>query len=170
MLAQSNFQKLWLSQTSFRKVYFKARGLLWRIFKISQTIEKRRQHPSGLAGAASLCLRLFYSFAFKKFSDNILTTFCMYFYAFLCCFVNLNKNEQSLENTGFLSIFKAFFIGGEGEIWTLAPVLPAYTLSRGASSASWVLLRILCKPPSKWAYPSIIPDFFLFVNIFFVFY
>ncbi len=28
------------------------------------------------------------------------------------------------------------FFGGEGEIWTLAPVNPTYTLSRGASSTT----------------------------------
>ena len=30
---------------------------------------------------------------------------------------------------------------GEGGIWTLAPLLTVYTLSRGASSATWVLLH-----------------------------
>ncbi len=32
--------------------------------------------------------------------------------------------------------------GGEGGIWTLAPAKPTYTLSRGASSATWVLLHM----------------------------
>ena len=32
--------------------------------------------------------------------------------------------------------------GGEGGIWTLATILSYYSLSRGAPSASWVLLRI----------------------------
>ena len=35
-----------------------------------------------------------------------------------------NKNiGKSLENTGFFSIFKAFFLGGEGEIRTLEPFM-----------------------------------------------
>ena len=35
-----------------------------------------------------------------------------------------NKNiGKSLENTGFFSIFKAFFFGGEGEIRTLEPFM-----------------------------------------------
>ena len=37
----------------------------------AQTKRKRRLNPSGLAGAASLCLSLFYSYAFNQFSDNI---------------------------------------------------------------------------------------------------
>ena len=44
----------------------------------------------------------------------------------------------------FLKIFKnflRFLKTGEGGIWTLAPGLPVYTLSRGASSATWVLLH-----------------------------
>ena len=31
---------------------------------------------------------------------------------------------------------------GEGGIWTLAPLLTAYSLSRGAPSATWVLLQM----------------------------
>ena len=41
----------------------------------------------------------------------------------------------------FQRIFKFFLVrNGERGIWTLAPGLPTYTLSRGASSASWVFL------------------------------
>ena len=41
----------------------------------------------------------------------------------------------------FWKIFKFFLVrSGERGIWTLAPGLPTYTLSRGASSASWVFL------------------------------
>ena len=39
----------------------------------------------------------------------------------------------------------AYFIqvtNGEGGIWTLAPLLTTYSLSRGAPSASWVLLQV----------------------------
>ena len=41
------------------------------------------------------------------------------------------------------TFFKFFFckINGETGIWTLAPVLPTYSLSRGAPSASWVFLQ-----------------------------
>ena len=37
---------------------------------------------------------------------------------------------------------RGFFGGGVGEIRTLARFLDAYSLSRGAPSASWVPLRI----------------------------
>ena len=33
--------------------------------------------------------------------------------------------------------------GGEGEIRTLATLITSYSLSRGAPSASWVLLRVV---------------------------
>ena len=36
---------------------------------------------------------------------------------------------------------RSLFRGGEGGIRTLAPVTPAYSLSRGAPSATWVLLH-----------------------------
>ena len=35
----------------------------------------------------------------------------------------------------------SLFAGAEGGIWTLAPLLTAYSLSRGAPSATWVLLQ-----------------------------
>ena len=37
---------------------------------------------------------------------------------------------------------------GEGGIWTLAPLLTAYSLSRGAPSTTWVLLLIT---PNAWS-------------------
>ena len=37
---------------------------------------------------------------------------------------------------------QGFFFGAEGEIWTLARFLDAYSLSRGAPSATWVLPQV----------------------------
>ena len=53
----------------------------------------------------------------------------------------LSYHAQRCLSTTFLRIFNFFLIrNGERGIWTLAPGLPTYTLSRGASSASWVFL------------------------------
>ena len=41
----------------------------------------------------------------------------------------------------FLATFR-FSPNGEGGIWTLAPLLTTYSLSRGAPSATWVLLQM----------------------------
>ena len=55
------------------------------------------------------------------------------------CFVDLNNQSH------FLLFVNVFFIwevsNGEGGIWTLAPLLTTYSLSRGAPSATWVLLQ-----------------------------
>ena len=61
----------------------------------------------------------------------------------------------------------SFFVGGEGEIWTLAPVIPTYTLSRGASSASWVLLHLAgCRfDPRIILYPKILRLSIRFLHI-----
>ena len=40
---------------------------------------------------------------------------------------------------------KCVFLGGVREIWTLARFLHAYSLSRGAPSASWVSLQVECR-------------------------
>ena len=45
----------------------------------------------------------------------------------------------------FQDFFQSFFetiLNGERGIWTLAPLLTTYSLSRGAPSASWVLLHM----------------------------
>ena len=42
----------------------------------------------------------------------------------------------------FSSFFESLLLNGEGGIWTLAPLLTTYSLSRGAPSAAWVLLQI----------------------------
>ena len=53
----------------------------------------------------------------------------------------LSYHTQKCLSTTFLRIINSFLIrNGERGIWTLAPGLPTYTLSRGASSASWVFL------------------------------
>ena len=45
-------------------------------------------------------------------------------------------------NNFFSNIFEIMLLNGEGGIWTLAPLLTTYSLSRGAPSAAWVLLQI----------------------------
>ena len=77
------------------------------------------------------------------------------------------RRRISLKKAHIVLVDKCvLFSGGEGEIWTLAPVLPAYTLSRGASSASWVLLHGRVCRFSRLA-GNIIPHFMPFVNMFF---
>ena len=41
------------------------------------------------------------------------------------------------------TLFWVFITDGEGGIWTLAPLLTTYSLSRGAPSTTWVLLQML---------------------------
>ena len=48
-------------------------------------------------------------------------------------------NELAVHNTVRINLL----CNGEGGIWTLAPLLTTYSLSRGAPSASWVFLQIL---------------------------
>ena len=70
------------------------------------------------------------------------------------CFARIANailGEVTLHNSSFLSIKKAqkkhsrnlYCVNGERGIWTLAPLLTTYSLSRGAPSASWVFLQIL---------------------------
>ena len=49
---------------------------------------------------------------------------------------------QTPHNTKRTTPLVWFFLGGVRGIWTLARFLDAYSLSRGAPSASWVSLRI----------------------------
>ena len=67
----------------------------------------------------------------------------------------------SFENSLYILSFsfknvKYFFAinnhNGEEGIWTLAPLLTTYSLSRRAPSASWVLLQIVNKTYSKRMY------------------
>ena len=67
----------------------------------------------------------------------------------------------SFENSLYILSFsfknvKYFFVinnhNGEEGIWTLAPLLTTYSLSRRAPSASWVLLQIVNKTYSKRMY------------------
>ena len=63
-----------------------------------------------------------------------------------CSILQHAKPAETLENKGKalkLWCFKAFHFGGVREIRTLARFLHAYSLSRGAPSATWVLPRIL---------------------------
>ena len=74
----------------------------------------------------SVFVKNFFDF-FKNFSDIILIR---YFPASRTTVCNSHRI--------FDKIFRAS--SGEGGIWTLAPLLTTYSLSRGAPSTSWVLL------------------------------
>ena len=60
--------------------------------------------------------------------------------AFLMSCNFLSLSHWLLFVNTFLNVFSTF--NGEGGIWTLAPLLTTYSLSRGAPSASWVLLQV----------------------------
>ena len=57
----------------------------------------------------------------------------------------VRKPKTSLCHQRLLSVKNTVWYNslcnGEGGIWTLAPLLTTYSLSRGAPSASWVLLQ-----------------------------
>ena len=90
---------------------------------------------------------------------------CQHFFNFLFCFFiastdTILSNPFDFVNTFFSFSSKKFFwlllpckestfmriirqlTNGEGGIWTLAPLLTTYSLSRGAPSATWVLLQL----------------------------
>ena len=83
-----------------------------------------------LITASRSCQQLFYTFL-RKFSEAVYETACIKFFW-----------DKKMKRT-ILSITSVHFIflSGERGIWTLAPVLPTYSLSRGAPSASWVFLQ-----------------------------
>ena len=78
------------------------------------------------------------------------TTFLTFFEVFVVSFSRTFHRSRSgiilyhlstSLSTAFWSKKNIFWKeNGERGIWTLAPVFPTYTLSRGASSASWVFL------------------------------
>ena len=61
----------------------------------------------------------------------------------LCDSLIILSNRQSFVNNFFKKIRTTSTANSSGErgIWTLAPVDPTYTLSRGTSSATWVFLQ-----------------------------
>ena len=68
----------------------------------------------------------------------------VHFLMLLISFVQLLNNSTSFDFCQHLFSFSQTFFNawsGEGGIWTLAPLLTTYSLSRGAPSASWVLLQ-----------------------------
>ena len=85
---------------------------------------------------------LFYHFQ-KSLSRTFLFCFC-------CFFNSLYILAFSLENVK--NFFCDYIRNGEEGIWTLAPLLTTYSLSRRAPSASWVLLQIVNKTYSKRMY------------------
>ena len=67
------------------------------------------------------------------------------------------SHTQKLVNTFFIFFIVISFtqvfgqtMNGEGGIWTLAPLLTTYSLSRGAPSATWVLLQGLTSWILSW--------------------
>ena len=79
------------------------------------------------------------------FYCSIINVLCV---AFLMSCNFLSLSHRLLFVNTFLNVFSTF--NGEGGIWTLAPLLTTYSLSRGAPSAAWVLLQIAEKISSMW--------------------
>ena len=98
----------------------------------------------------------------KKFSRIV----CVSLFSYQGCFAVVFKTACSYYHmfkclsTAFWISFNQEIQSGEGGIWTLAPLLTTYSLSRGAPSAS---LGISPKRPL-----SNIHDSFLFVQYFFL--
>ena len=77
--------------------------------------------------------------------DRSMTGFSLLLQYFRCFF------PKKQEKTPFALVDKRrFFYGGEEGIWTLARFLHAYSLSRGAPSASWVLLHVKERWRREW--------------------
>ena len=104
-----------------------------------------------LQGRSSLCLPPRFCFA-RQLPESITAPFLCQriFYIFLRKILESVKHAADIQISGdkkmkrtILSITSVHFIflSGERGIWTLAPVLPTYSLSRGAPSASWVFLQ-----------------------------
>ena len=71
-------------------------------------------------------------------SSNFTVGFCswkIHFEIFQGWFILLDFQGSTLFQSGKK-------LNGEGGIWTLAPLLTTYSLSRGAPSAAWVLLHV----------------------------
>ena len=95
-----------------------------------------------------LCCSFFWhNFFILSFSEVFVKNF---FYFVFAVFNNLCILEFSLENVK--NFFCDYIRNGEEGIWTLAPLLTTYSLSRRAPSASWVLLQIVNKTYSKRMY------------------
>ena len=74
---------------------------------------------------------------------------------FWYCYFFLSKTACTFYHS-LSRMSSTFFVinnhNGEEGIWTLAPLLTTYSLSRRAPSASWVLLQIVNKTYSKRMY------------------
>ena len=82
---------------------------------------------------------------------SYLEVFVKNFFIFVLLFFNsLYILSFSFENVK--NFFCDYIRNGEEGIWTLAPLLTTYSLSRRAPSASWVLLQIVNKTYSKRMY------------------
>ena len=93
----------------------------------------------------SLLQQLWYLITFNRLLSR--TFFILLFLSF--------ENSLYILSFSFKNV-KYFFVinnhNGEEGIWTLAPLLTTYSLSRRAPSASWVLLQIVNKTYSKRMY------------------
>ena len=102
-------------------------------------------------------------FSYQGFVCSFFATQLLYFISFrsFCQELFFILLFLSFENSLYILSFsfenvKYFFVinnhNGEEGIWTLAPLLTTYSLSRRAPSASWVLLQIVNKTYSKRMY------------------
>ena len=102
------------------------------------------------------CVVLFFDATslFYHFQKSLSRTF---FILFLLFFNSLYILAFSLENVK--NFFCDYIRNGEEGIWTLAPLLTTYSLSRRAPSASWVLLHTINeKTPLKRCAIQCLPD------------
>ena len=84
---------------------------------------------------SSLDLGLIFSYQLFSFQGS-LCHFVNSFFAVLADSLIIISDVQA-----FVKNFFIYFFGGEGGIWTHAPLLTVYSLSRGAPSTTWVLLH-----------------------------
>ena len=92
-----------------------------------------------------MCLSL-QTVSFKEFSRIVYVFHCSVIKVLICspsCDSLFTISHHFIDvNSYFLFFSNKKQENGEGGIWTLAPLLTTYSLSRGAPSATWVLLHM----------------------------
>ena len=92
-----------------------------------------------------MCLSL-QTVSFKEFSRIVYVFHCSVIKVLICspsCDSLFTISHHFIDvNSYFLFFSNKKQENGEGGIWTLAPLLTTYSLSRGAPSATWVLLQM----------------------------
>ena len=92
---------------------------------------------------------IFWKSFFAFYQVKLVNTFRIFrvvsLFSFQCSvWISLNSLSYSFKHVNYF--FKFFWnplkLYGEGGIWTHAPLLTTYSLSRGAPSTSWVLLQV----------------------------